>query len=80
MICCKECLELLSDYLDGELDPQTSSSLNEHFQDCPPCVAFLNTFKTSTNLCRDTIRQVDLPEVVQIKLKEFLAKNTRKKD
>ncbi|MDA0691331.1 MAG: zf-HC2 domain-containing protein [Nitrospinae bacterium] len=80
MICCKECLELLSDYLDGELDPQTSSSLNEHFQDCPPCVAFLNTFKTSTNLCRETIRQVDLPEVVQIKLKEFLAKNTRKKD
>jgi predicted anti-sigma-YlaC factor YlaD len=80
MICCKECLELLSDYLDGELDPQTSSSLTEHFQDCPPCIAFLNTFQTSTNLCRETIRQIDLPEVVQIKLKEFVAKNTRKKD
>lgn len=80
MICCKECLELLSDYLDGELDPQTSSSLEEHFQDCPPCIAFLNTFKTSTNLCRETIRQVDLPEVVQIKLKGFVDKNTRKKD
>jgi len=79
MICCKECLELLSDYLDGELDPKTSSSLEEHFQDCPPCIAFLNTFKTSTHLCRETIRQVDLPEVVQIKLKEFLAKNTREK-
>ena len=80
MICCKECLDLLSDYLDGELDPQTSSSLEEHFQDCPPCIAFLNTFKTSTTLCRDTIRQVDVPEVVQIKLKEFIAQNTRKKN
>lgn len=80
MICCKECLELLSDYMDGELDPQISSSLDEHFQDCPPCIAFLNTFKTSTNICRETIRQVDLPEVVQIKLKEFISQNTRKKD
>lgn len=80
MICCKECLELLSDYLDGELDLQTSSSLEEHFQDCPPCIAFLNTFKTSTNLCRETIRQIDIPEVVQIKLKEFITQNTRKKD
>lgn len=80
MICCKECLELLSDYLDGELDPQTSASLEEHFQDCPPCIAFLNTFKTSTKLCRETIRQVDIPEVVQIKLKEFITQNTRKKD
>jgi len=80
MICCKECLELLSDYLDGELDPQTSASLEEHFQDCPPCIAFLNTFKTSTNLCRETIRQVDIPEVVQIKLKEFITQNTRKQD
>lgn len=80
MICCKECLDLLSDYLDGELDPQISSSLEEHFQDCPPCIAFLNTFKTSTNLCRETIRQVDLPEMVQIKLKEFVDQNTREKN
>ncbi|GJL77099.1 MAG: hypothetical protein NPINA01_00880 [Nitrospinaceae bacterium] len=79
MICCKECLDLLSDYLDGELDPQTSSSLEEHFQDCPPCIAFLNTFKTSTNLCRETIRKVEIPEVVQVKLKEFVTQNARKK-
>jgi predicted anti-sigma-YlaC factor YlaD len=77
MICCKECLDLLSDYLDGELAPETSFSLEEHFQDCPPCIAFLNTFKTSTDLCRESIRQVDLPEVVQIKLKEFITKNKR---
>ena len=43
MICCKECLELLHDYLEGELDPAVSASLEEHFKDCPPCIAFVNT-------------------------------------
>lgn len=80
MICCKECLDLLSDYLDGDLDAQTSSSLEEHFQDCPPCIAFLNTFKTSTDLCRESLSKVEIPEMVQIKLKEFVTQNMRKKE
>jgi predicted anti-sigma-YlaC factor YlaD len=72
MICCKECLDLLSDYLDGDLDSKTCADLDEHFQDCPPCIAFLNTFKTSTDVCGETLRQVDVPEVVQKKMKEFI--------
>jgi len=79
MICCKECLDLLSDYLDGDLDPKSSAALEEHFQDCPPCIAFLNTFKTSTHICRETLSQVEIPEIVQVKLKEFITENTRKK-
>jgi len=79
MICCKECLDLLSDYIDGDLDPKISADLEEHFQDCPPCIAFLNTFKTSTNLCRETLRRVDVPEVVQRKMKEFVDQQKQKK-
>lgn len=75
MICCKECLELLCDYLDGELDPKVSSSLEEHFQDCPPCIAFVNTYKSTTDLCRTTLKDVDIPEAVQARLKEFIEKN-----
>jgi len=79
MICCKECLDLLSDYMDGDLDSQISADLEEHFQDCPPCIAFLNTFKTSTQLCGETLRQVDIPEVVQSKMKEFIDQQKQKK-
>ena len=39
MICCKECIELLHDYLDGELSPGIEASLEDHFADCPPCIA-----------------------------------------
>ncbi len=79
MICCKECLDMLSEYLDGDLDAKASADLDEHFQDCPPCIAFLNTFKTSTSLCRETLRQVDVPEVVQKKMKEFIDQQKQNK-
>ncbi|MCH8157257.1 MAG: zf-HC2 domain-containing protein [Nitrospinae bacterium] len=75
MICCKECLELLCDYLDGELDSKVSASLEEHFEDCPPCIAFVNTYKSTTHLCRTTLKNVEIPEVVQARLKEFIEKN-----
>ena len=29
MICCKECLDLLIDYLEGELDDQTVTALTD---------------------------------------------------
>ena len=78
MICCKECLDLLYDYLDGKLKPEEASSLEEHFQDCPPCISFLNTYKSTTDMCRETLGKMEIPEVVQTKLLEFLKENTQK--
>lgn len=75
MICCKECLELLYDYMDGELDSKATKDLEEHFADCPPCISFLNTYKSATKLCRETIRGVDIPDVVKLKLQDYLKKN-----
>ena len=75
MICCKECLELLCDYLDGELDPKISASLEEHFQDCPPCIAFVNTYKSTSHLCKTTLSSTEIPEIVKERLKEFVKKN-----
>ncbi len=79
MMCCKECLDLLYDYLEGGLDAKTSAALDEHFQDCPPCIAFLNTYKSTTLVCRESLGKIEIPEVVQFKLQEFLNQNLRKK-
>ncbi|OGW17348.1 MAG: hypothetical protein A3K09_06245 [Nitrospinae bacterium RIFCSPLOWO2_12_FULL_47_7] len=78
MICCKECIDLLYSYLEGELDGKVAGSLEEHFQDCPPCIAFLNTYKTTTRLCRETLNQEKIPDIVQVKLKEFIDTNIKK--
>ena len=65
MICCKECLDLLYDYIEGDLDEETTKSLEEHFEDCPPCISFLNTYKSTTNVCRESLNQVEVPEAIR---------------
>ena len=77
MICCKECMDLLHDYLDGELNPDVSASLEEHFEDCPPCIAFVNTYKATTSICRSTLKDTEIPDTVKEKLKEFIEKNKK---
>ena len=78
MICCKECLDLLYDYLDGNLDAQATQELDEHFDDCPPCISFLNTYKSTTELCRETLGKIEIPEAVQSRLLDYLKERTRK--
>jgi len=77
MICCKECIELLHDYLEGELTPEINVSLEEHFADCPPCIAFVNTYKSASRLCKVTLQSNDIPDAVKNKLKEFVDKNKK---
>ncbi|MBT3515441.1 MAG: zf-HC2 domain-containing protein [Nitrospina sp.] len=72
MICCKECIELLHDYLEGELSPEINASLEEHFLDCPPCIAFVNTYKSATQICKTTLQSKDIPDAVKSRLKEFV--------
>jgi hypothetical protein len=77
MICCKECIDLLHDYIEGSLDQNTSKSLKEHFEECPPCIAFMNTYKSTTTLCRDTLNQIEIPDEVRHTLQRFLKENTK---
>jgi hypothetical protein len=77
MICCKECLDLLCDFLEGSLPEETAKSLEEHFQDCPPCIAFLNTYKSTSKICKDSLGTIEIPDAVKLKLQEFIKENTR---
>ena len=77
MSCCKECLELLHDYLEGELNPDVSASLEEHFEDCHPCISFFNTYKATTNFCQTALKDTEIPEIVKERLKKFIDKNKK---
>ena len=75
MICCKECLDLLYDYIEGSLDQDTTDSLEEHFQECPPCISFMKTYKSTTVICRDTLNQIEVPVAVREALLKVLKEN-----
>jgi anti-sigma factor RsiW len=38
---CIEVVELVSDYLDGNLDPATERRVAAHLELCPPCVTYI---------------------------------------
>jgi anti-sigma factor RsiW len=49
-ISCQEVVEIVTDYLDGKLDPQAVEKLEEHLRQCGPCVEYVNQVRTTTRL------------------------------
>lgn len=48
-----ECVELLgkmSDYVDKELDDSTQKRLENHFQNCPPCLMVLKSLRKTLEI------------------------------
>jgi len=49
---CARIFELLSEYLDQELAPNSCEQLENHLHGCPECVEFVHSLKRSMALCR----------------------------
>jgi anti-sigma factor RsiW len=71
MYTCQDSINLLLDYLDGEMPPELSSELREHLAGCEPCVDFLHSYQATPNLCRKAL-QARMPEDVARSLTNFL--------
>jgi anti-sigma factor (TIGR02949 family) len=57
MVDCRRAVDLLHELLEDEVCPDTHQTLMQHFANCPPCQALFDTYKTTTNLCRKTLRR-----------------------
>jgi predicted anti-sigma-YlaC factor YlaD len=64
---CRKIADLLSDYLDGTLPKRTAELLEWHIDGCPPCVAFVNTYRGTLNATR-SLRDVDIPPELKKRL------------
>jgi anti-sigma factor RsiW len=52
MMTCGELLELLLDFVSGELRQNEVQRIKDHLNDCSPCVAILNTYRLTIQLAR----------------------------
>jgi anti-sigma factor RsiW len=68
---CDECVELLVDYLEGELSSERARALEIHLDLCPSCVAFVNTYRGTVNIAR-SLQADDIPPELTQRLLEFL--------
>jgi len=73
---CKEILEKLSDYIDGDLDPQICQDLERHMQDCNPCLLFIDSLKKTITLYKYAASE-PLPKEVHLRLHDYLKKECK---
>lgn len=71
MLTCKDAIEIMGDYLEASLGPELVAALEQHFQDCPPCVAYLNTYRKTRELT-GRVGRVEMPEEMKQRLRQFL--------
>ena len=66
---CRQIAELLGDYFDGTLPRETRELIDFHIDGCPPCVAFINTYRGTMDATR---KMGDVPIPPELK-KRLLA-------
>jgi predicted anti-sigma-YlaC factor YlaD len=64
---CREILEALSDYIDGELEARLCAQIEAHMRDCPDCRVMVDTLRKTVLLYR-THGQVEMPPQVRSRL------------
>jgi anti-sigma factor RsiW len=70
---CQECIDLLVDYLEGELSAERARALDVHLELCPACVRFVRTYKGTVNVAR-TLPLDEIPPELTQRLLDFLRK------
>ena len=50
---CREIVELVTDYLEGDLDADTTTALEEHLDLCPGCARYVEQIRETVATLRD---------------------------
>lgn len=64
---CKELINKLSEYLDGELDPELAGRLTRHLEHCEDCSIVVDTTRKTLEICCSTEPE-PLPDDVRERL------------
>lgn len=71
---CRDVIEFLIDYLDGELPREEQLLFQQHLDICPPCVAYVQTYEQTIILSRSAMHgSEDLPEAPEELIQAILA-------
>jgi predicted anti-sigma-YlaC factor YlaD len=70
-VTCQEALALLGEYLEATLGASAGEGIEAHLQDCDECLAYLNTYRRTTELTR-AVARVEMPAQMRKRLHNFL--------
>jgi anti-sigma factor RsiW len=71
---CREFLDFLMDYLEGDLPGVQRRTFESHMEACPPCVTYLDTYRETVRLGRELLCPADdgIPDEVPADLVEAI--------
>ena len=70
-VTCRDVIGMLIDYVEATLSPEIVAAFERHLHDCPPCVAYLNTYRRTLELTGRAIG-IDMPEEMKTRLRDLL--------
>lgn len=47
---CRELTDFIMEYIEGDLDPVIRRTFDRHLDECPACVMFIESYRTSISL------------------------------
>jgi anti-sigma factor RsiW len=62
---CRDCAELLMEFLQGELNAEQCERIRRHLEDCPPCAIYIETYQITIRLTHQLPCDPLPPEVAQ---------------
>lgn len=71
LTCREVILEYLDEYVDGTLGPEMVEDFERHLAICPPCVAYLNTYRRTRELAGRMDRAA-MPAEMRTQLQRYL--------
>ena len=76
---CTDLLSGMSDYVDGEMEPERSNKLEEHLKNCPPCLMVLKTLKKTLGIFRRKKDTGEIPKECSDALHDAVHKEMERK-
>ena len=61
MLTCREFIDFIGRYLDGEMEAAEKRTFESHVSECPPCLSYLNTYKSTVELASQVGDSDELP-------------------
>ena len=71
-VVCRELVEIVTDYLEGALDPELATRVEEHLVICGPCATYLAQMRqTSEALARLADDTPGMPPALRLAVREW---------
>lgn len=69
---CRELVELLIDFVSGDLAPEHCERIEQHLRRCPPCLAYVESYRLTIKLCKKLPPEPVPPQLME-RLKTAMA-------